>query len=440
MPKIQLISDVHGRWEDVKIDPEAKLIVAAGDLTEGCEGVDWLKEFDRPVIYVPGNHEFYDDDISSRLAQLKAKAHGSKISVMDRSTALAGEWRFICCTLWTDHNGLDSRLMAESMRIMNDYKNIRIDKWIKNPDNAWRYENLRHQFEDDNPEFKGTIPQKADKMNPISALCLHLQDVDFLAAELAKPWKGRTAIVTHHAPSTHSLAMGGYSPSGDAGLYSGLIPWKHRPHKIGAYASSLEYLFSNHKIDLWFHGHLHEGLRYCLYGADVVTNPTGYYDGQNAIYEKSLCFELNDPLRHSRVLALTARKSLETQRSFMLALMNAVTGDSLSCAKHFGDYERIVGFCRLYNQAISCLLQQGKKDVSQAAFRAEILNPAKVMPALIPGARLTPAKRLRHLHDMLTFVQSNEKRTAAWLDSIAHAEDLASLGERGIPLEALHRT
>ena len=426
MAKIQIISDVHSRWDRVEIDPDAKMIIAAGDITEGTGGMEWLASFNRPVLYVPGNHEFYDDDITHHLTALKKAAQGTKISIMDRSTAIAGEWRFICTTLWTDHNGLDYRLMAESMKIMNDFRHIRTNLWIKQPENAAQYESLRNQFENDNPQFKGIIPQKADRLNPVSALCLHLQDVDFLAQELAKPWAGKTAIITHHAPSTHSLSMSGYCPVSDGEPFAKLLGWQHKPHKNAAYASSLEYFFSNHKIDMWIHGHLHEGLRYSLYGADVISNPTGYDDTQNVLYTPTLSFELNDPLRHSRLLAYTAKKCLDIQRNFLIALLNAVSGDPLFASRLFPDYERIIQFCRLYNMGITCLLQQSKKDVIQAAFRIEVLNPVKAMPTLIHGARLSPAKRIRHLHDLLTFVQANERRTTLWLDSLLNSHELAT--------------
>lgn len=62
--KIHFFSDVHlefGKWpKDVDVNAiDADVSVLAGDFEIGLEGIEWALSFDRPVIYVMGNHELY---------------------------------------------------------------------------------------------------------------------------------------------------------------------------------------------------------------------------------------------------------------------------------------------------------------------------------------------------------------------------------------------
>src|SRR5690606_23128929 len=63
--RIWILSDLHieqCRWDLPDPAPDFDLLIAAGDIHDPLsEGVRWLAERanGRPVIYVPGNHEWY---------------------------------------------------------------------------------------------------------------------------------------------------------------------------------------------------------------------------------------------------------------------------------------------------------------------------------------------------------------------------------------------
>ena len=60
--RIHILSDLHLEFEAFQPkDVHADLIVLAGDIHTGKNGIKWIfKAFpERPVIYVLGNHEFY---------------------------------------------------------------------------------------------------------------------------------------------------------------------------------------------------------------------------------------------------------------------------------------------------------------------------------------------------------------------------------------------
>lgn len=436
MPRVQIISDVHSRWDSCDFDPTAQLILALGDLTEGAEGVKWLKSARRPVLYIPGNHEFYGADYTARLAELESAAAGSQVNIMNQKSAVAGGWRFLCATLWTDHHDLDAALVSQSARLLNDYRHIQVKGWLKSDDNKARYGAAREALIERSPELAGAIPARPDKMNPLVALCLHQDAVGFLVSELSKPWSGRTMVLTHHAPSSHSLVFGGYLASLETASIRLAFERKERPHKIGAYASDLEYLFSNYPIDLWSHGHLHEGLRYSIGGADVITNPSGYNDRQNKLYQPSLTLDLDDPLRHAKCLCLTLWQSLKMQKEALSILRRCAALDEKTGRELFARASDIDAFCRIYNQSIAALGQQAPKDRVRPDHALSPMSPQKMksLPADQSG-KLSDESRSRALHELLSLAQANERRAQDWLDSLGEASGLYGLGwtpERGL--------
>jgi Icc-related predicted phosphoesterase len=89
------------------------------------------------------------------------------------------------------------------------------------------------------------------------ALAEHERSRKWLAEELAKPFEGKTVVVTHHGPhplSTHPRFAG-----------NDLNP---------AFISDLSELLPG--ADLWVHGHVHDGADYQVGRCRVVANPAGY--------------------------------------------------------------------------------------------------------------------------------------------------------------------
>ena len=64
--KIHVLSDLHTEFADFEPpDTDADVVVLAGDIGVGTGGIEWAGQrfADGPVLYVPGNHEYYDQDI-----------------------------------------------------------------------------------------------------------------------------------------------------------------------------------------------------------------------------------------------------------------------------------------------------------------------------------------------------------------------------------------
>lgn len=217
------MSDIHLEDAGFKVsDVEADVVVLAGDIGVGTQGVQWAKEsFSLPVIYVAGNHEYQDAALTmdEHMALMKQAAEGSNVTVLDNEGAVIGGVRFLGTTLWTDCKHL---LYCD--------QNILVDS---NSDD-------------------GCLD--ADKMNGMfEAACI------FLEGELAKPFDGKTVVVTHHAPSMQSI----HEVHADN-------PWR------GCYATDIEDVMTG--ADVWIHGHTHNSFDYRVAGTHIICNPRGYVD------------------------------------------------------------------------------------------------------------------------------------------------------------------
>ena len=87
--RLQVLSDLHlesGRFEPVP--KKADVVVLAGNIHQGTAGVKWAKQYfrDCPVIYVPGNHEFYNHSIPDLIRALEREAKGSNVLVLENNT------------------------------------------------------------------------------------------------------------------------------------------------------------------------------------------------------------------------------------------------------------------------------------------------------------------------------------------------------------------
>jgi predicted phosphodiesterase len=233
--KIRVLSDLHLEFEDLKPPAaDADAVVLAGDIHVGVKGIAWARRSfpSIPIVYIPGNHEFYGEHIHDTTQGLVAEGSRWEVDVLDgRSTVISGV-RFLGTTLWTDFalDGADpssiDRAMAQAQVGMSDFHVIRCG---------------------DNRRFR-----------PTDARAIHLARVQWLRSQLAEEFMGTTVVATHHLPHRRSIHP----------KYAGsdLNP---------GFASDLSN-FMGPPVSLWIHGHTHESFDYVVNGTRVVCNPRGY--------------------------------------------------------------------------------------------------------------------------------------------------------------------
>lgn len=233
--KLHVLSDLHTEFADFSPpETDADVVILAGDIGVGFGGIEWaVSRYPKvPVVYVPGNHEYYGHDIGLT-CELKATAP-TNIHVLNNDSFELQGIRFLGSTLWTDFNlhGVVEAWFARqrAKRLMEDFASIH---------NGGR------------------------RFTPEDSVELHEASRKWLVGELKRKFEGPTVVVTHHLPASTSIAKRYANDS--------LNP---------AFASSLEDIIKEHRPELWIHGHTHVPCDYELFDTRILCNPGGY-PGEN---------------------------------------------------------------------------------------------------------------------------------------------------------------
>lgn len=260
--KIAVFSDLHNEFSVAEVSAgAADVVVLAGDIDIGVKGVEWAKRaFDKPVIYVPGNHEYYKGAIPRVTQKMRDCASGSNVIFLDNDVAIVDGVRFVGFTLWAsmDLFGKESvRACAnEAHGLMNDYRKIRVS-----------------------PSFK--------KLSPYDTMKFHGDSMMFLRRVLADEFHGKTIVVSHHAPAALSLAE----------EFSKNI-------LSGAYATNILRDDNPLDVDVWIHGHTHKCLDYVVGGTRVVSNQRGYHPDELVDgFDPAFCLDVGASMDHSSALS-----------------------------------------------------------------------------------------------------------------------------------------
>ena len=134
---IRVASDLHlefgENYEDMlpsMMEDKDTILVLAGDIHMGvqatCEFLPHISHRFAEVIYVLGNHEFYQNDIATLAEQVREEISDlSNVHLLDDDTIVLNGTRFIGSTLWTScaKGNPSSILIVEGA--MNDYHLIR---------------------------------------------------------------------------------------------------------------------------------------------------------------------------------------------------------------------------------------------------------------------------------------------------------------------------
>ena len=104
--KFQIASDLHLEYDpDWELPAgDADVLVLAGDVGIQTHGLAAFRDRARqqPVLYVPGNHEYYCGNFNRTAAALRARAHEWGLYLLDGDAVVLGGVRFLGVTLWTD--------------------------------------------------------------------------------------------------------------------------------------------------------------------------------------------------------------------------------------------------------------------------------------------------------------------------------------------------
>jgi predicted phosphodiesterase len=255
--KLQLLSDLHLETQpDWVCEPAAgaDLLVLAGDigsyqagsrLTDDDFGLTRFSPLPQaggwpvPVLYVPGNHEYDGLDFDEAHVRLRRTCDRLGIRWLEREVTHIDTVRFIGTTLWSDFDALAPPADGPDA----------LKRQLQAREKAFRAANFYLQK-------TGTVregrPWLAEDIRQHALTCK-----EWLVHALQVPHDGSTVVITHFAPSLHSMD-----------------PRYGRTPGTAGFCNAWDELLAS--ADLWLHGHLHAPSRYTHHGCQVVANPLGY--------------------------------------------------------------------------------------------------------------------------------------------------------------------
>jgi predicted phosphodiesterase len=248
---IRVASDLHletrsGCAREL-LDPDERdahsILVLAGDISSDpdqlIEFINSVHSRFYAVVYVAGNHEFWDHDMEAWVDAMDDRLAKYCLVYSATSTVksfMVSNVRFICGTLWGD--GCDNVAGARMLECrINDFKRIK----------GWSHDRMVAVNKD------------------------HRRDIERF---LQEPFHGKTVVVTHHLPS-HKLCAARFA---------------HRMN--AAFATDCDDLMcATHAPRLWIHGHSHDTHDRVIGNTRVLCNPAGYPEDSASEFNKyGKCF------------------------------------------------------------------------------------------------------------------------------------------------------
>lgn len=210
-------------------DEENTILVLAGDILTVNTLPKFKYFFDdisnrfHSIIYVMGNHEYYNSDFNKVPEYLKCglKAYHN-VHLLHNETVIIDQYKFIGSSLWVDFNNdpISELMVSNGLNDFHCIANFNVNV-------------CKNEF---------------------------VKNIDFLEKELYNT-DYTNIVVTHHAPSYQSTD----------------IRFKGSNLNPG-FSSHLDEFVMLNKPDIWIHGHMHNTSDYQISDTRVICNPKGYYN------------------------------------------------------------------------------------------------------------------------------------------------------------------
>lgn len=192
------------------------------------------------IIYIFGNHEYYNGDFATGLYHARKKlSYLKNLHILEKEKFILNDITFLCGTMWTDFDKKDEYGMRLIEHRMNDFQLVNNSN-KKSTDGYFR------------PGFC------AD-----DAYDEHQKFLSFVREELSNEDNRKVVMVTHHCPSKIC------------------IPEKYRGYEFAimnpGYVSDLDdFILDNPKISHWICGHSHRRLDAMIGPTNILMNCRGY--------------------------------------------------------------------------------------------------------------------------------------------------------------------
>jgi predicted phosphohydrolase len=251
--KIQYCSDLHLEFlqnnkfiKKHPLIPAGDILIMAGDIVpfavmdEQHDFFNYLADNFETTYWVPGNHEYYRWDISTKSGAIN-EAIRSNVFLVNNQTIQTDKARLIFSTLWSDISPEASFFIQ---RRMADFSAI---------------------------NFNGK------PFTPNDYNTLHSQGRKYIEGELVKDVTTATMVITHHVPTFLQY------------------PAKYKRDMLNeAFATELHSMIEQSSIDYWLYGHHHFNTPLFTIGkTKLITNQLGYIKfGENIGFKNDAVIEI----------------------------------------------------------------------------------------------------------------------------------------------------
>lgn len=207
--------------------------VLAGDIGSGLNGVDSMRRLipaEKPIIFVPGNHEFYGKDYCVMNVAFEFYNRNDNVHMLAPGSVIIDDVKFVGATLWSRCRLPGYETPDRAFGAINDFRVI-------------KYGNIE-MF-------------SVNRMRDINN-----KEVNYLADQLSDSPAEKNVVVTHFLPTMDCIST------------------KYRGDALNPYfCNDLDFLTEG--ADLWLFGHTHERMDFKnKFGTRLVSNPHGY-PGEN---------------------------------------------------------------------------------------------------------------------------------------------------------------
>ena len=241
--KVHVLSDLHLEHGDFRMpEVDAEILVLAGDISVGVDTITYLNSISsqyKAIFYVPGNHEYYRNNMEELDKRLMSEAVDNVFNVSRGGSASyvdddGNVYQFFGKTLWTDmklFEGVHNQDMVDQVcfNALSDFHYIQVSK--------------------------------NEKMSVQAFKQLHSEQLYSLFMQLMYNMdkKRKNIVITHHMPSSRSVQE------------------RYEKDILSAvFASDLDKFIEDFQPDYWICGHTHDAHRYNTGKTEVICNPRGY--------------------------------------------------------------------------------------------------------------------------------------------------------------------
>ena len=248
---LQIVSDLHLEFDEVPFElPPVEgrdLLILAGDIAVQKKALGFVQTQleHSPVVYVPGNHEYYGRSIE-RVDRFWEGVNLPYFTYAPCVVRIIDRVAFCLGTLWTDVDNGNEHSKYVASRAMH--------------------------------EFRGGVKYQNRHFTPDDSIQLHKKTLDTWSTwlEQNKSLYDKVVVISHHAPHVQSIAK---KYDGDL-----LNP---------CFYTDLSWFIELYRPVLWAHGHMHNSFDYKIGDTRVVCNPRGYFDFElNPNFDPKFCVNI----------------------------------------------------------------------------------------------------------------------------------------------------